>query len=206
MPNAIEVAVRQALAPFKQEILRLRQEQDALKDMARRPRTIQEEIDAIPGRRLFYTLTGSVTFDTTVDGRTGTPVTLLVSQDGPFIMTHYPLFVWKPSLPTNATNFGIWRPTATWPLPDQVVDADIIDISYQFVDSGSQRNFQSAAVPAALSSTPDNMIPLPCPSLFTPNTSIQITPTYENILFSGSTPPTQGTLVVSLPGYRIVNM
>jgi hypothetical protein len=207
MPTVpLEVALRQALAPFKQEIVRLRQEQDALKDMARRPRTIQEEIDAIPGRRLFYTLVGTVLFDISVDGRQGTPMTMLVSQDGPFIQTHYPLFVWKPTLPTNATNFGIWRPIATWPLPDQVNDADIIDISYQFVDSGSQRNFQSSAVPAALTSTPDNMIPLPCPSLFTPNTTIQVTPTYENILFNGSTAPTQGMLVCALPGYRIVNL
>jgi hypothetical protein len=205
--NALEVQLRQIMAPLKQEILRLRQEQEALKDMAKRPRTIQEEIDAIPGRRLFYTLSNSVTFTADLDGRQGPPVTMLVSQDGPFVMTHYPMMLWKPSLPTNATDFGRWRPVTSYPLPDQVLDDDIIDVSYQFIDTGSQRNFQSNPVPAGLLSTPDNLIPLPCPTLFTPNTSIQVVPTYENILFSAiSTPATQGTLVVALPGYRIVNM
>lgn len=205
-PNEIAAFLRQALAPFKQEIIQLRGELASLKQQAQRPRTVQEEIDAIPGRRLFYSLVGTVLFDTTVDGRQGNPVTMLVSQDGPFIMTHYPVIMWKPTLPTSATNFGRWRPVSSWPLPDQVVDADIIDISYQFVDSGSQRNFQSSPVPPGLISSPDNVVPLPVPSLFTPNTTIQVTPTYENILFDGGTPPTQGQLVVALPGYRIVNM
>lgn len=206
MDASTEKFLRQALAPFKQEIMRLRQEMETLKEQAKRPRTVQEEIDAIPGRRIFYSLVGTVLFDATVDGRQGTPVIMLVSQDGPFVMTHYPVIMWKPTLPTNASNFGRWRPVSTWPLPDQVVDNDIIDISYQFVDSGSQRNFQSNPVPPGLICSPDNVIPLPVPTLFTPNTTIQVTPTYENILFDASTPPTQGQLVVALPGYRITNL
>jgi hypothetical protein len=199
-------ALRQALAPFKQEIMRLRQEMDILKEAAKKPRTVQEEIDAIPGRRLFYTLVGTVLFDITVNGRQGNPAQMLVSQDGPFIMTHYPMILWKPTLPSSATNFGRWRPVCSAQLPTQTIAADFIDISYQFIDTGSQRNFQSSPVPGGLLSQPENVIPLPVPSLFTPNTTIAVTPTYEAITFSGSTPPTQGQLVVALPGYRIVNM
>jgi len=205
-PNQIAAQIRQALEPFKKEIIRLRREHELLKELAKRPRTIQEEIDAIPGRRIFYTLEGTQNFDITSDGLPGSPIALLVSQDGPFIMTHYPMFMWKPSAPATATNFGRWRPIMSWPLPDQVLDDDIIDLSYSFTDSGSQRNFQNLPVPGLISS-PDNMIPLPIPTLFTPNTTIQITPTYDNILFSPvAVPATQGTLVVSLGGYRIANL
>jgi hypothetical protein len=198
--------VRQALAPFRQEIIRLRQELDLIREQAKRPKTVQEEIDAIPGRRIFFTLSNTQTFDSTNDGTQGPLITMQVSQDGPYIMTHYPTFMWRPSAPAGATNFGVWRPVSSWPLPDQVIDADLIDISYQFADSGPGRNFQNAAVPPALISRPDNLIPLPVPTLFTPNTTIQLQVTYENILFNGSTPPTQGTLVVALPGYKIVNL
>jgi hypothetical protein len=205
--NAISAAIRTALEPFKKEIIRLKNDVALFKELAKRPRTVQEEIDAIPGRRLFYTLMGTQTFDATNDGLIGQPINMLVSQDGPFIMTHYPVFMWKPNLPSTATNFGRWRPVASWPLPDQVLDDDIIDISYQFQDSGSQRNFQNLAVLAGLISRPDNMIPLPVPTLFTPNTVIACQPTYENIFFSSSgTATTGGLLVCALPGYRIVNM
>lgn len=171
-----------------------------------RPRSPTEEIDAIPGRRIFYSLTGTQTFTTSQDGQRGQPINMLVSQDGPFIMTHYPFVLWKPSAPSNATDFGRWRPIFSYPLPDQVLDDDIIDISYEITDSGSQRNFQNAAVPPMLSQ-PQNMVPLPIPSLFTPNTTIQFIPTYENIIFSAvAVAATQGTLSVALPGYRVVNL
>jgi hypothetical protein len=108
--------------------------------------------------------------------------------------------------------FGLWRPVTPFPLPDQFVigvtdgDSDLISISYEITDSGSQRNFQNEATPPVLS-RPDLLVPLPVPTLFTPNTTIQFTPTYERILFNNATtPPTEGRLVVALPGYRIVNM
>lgn len=205
--NQIAALIRQIVDPLKKEVLRLRRESEILADLAKRPKSVQEEIDAIPGRRIFYSLSGSQTFDMTNDGVQGQPIPFLVSQDGPYIMTHYPIIMWKPSAPDAATNFGQWRPVSSWPLPDQVIDTDIIDVSYGFSDSGSQRNFQNLPVLAGLISRPDNMIPLPVPTLFTPNTTIQLTPTYENILFNGApTPPTQGTLVAALPGYRIVNL
>jgi len=45
------------------------------------------------------------------------------------------------------------------------------------------------------------------PTLFSPNTVVVFTPTYADILFNGSAaiPATEGTLVVTLPGYRIIN-
>src|SRR3970040_165183 len=85
------------------------------------PRSIVQEIDAIPGRRMFYTLNGRQTFTAANAGRRNDPVTYLVSQDGPFIMTHYPMASWRPNAPATATNFGAWRPVSTWPLPDQVL-------------------------------------------------------------------------------------
>lgn len=204
--NQIAALIRQLTNPLKKEILRLRRESEVLTNLAQRAKSVQEEIDAIPGRRIFYTLSGNQTFEMGSDGVQGQPIPFLVSQDGPFIMTHYPIIMWKPSAPNAATNFGVWRPVASWPLPDQVIDTDIIDISYSMTDGGSQRNFQNLPVLAGLISRPDNMIPLPVPTLFTPNTVAQLTPTYENILFNGDVPPTQGLLVVGLPGYRIVNL
>lgn len=177
-------------------------------------RSITAEIDAIPGRRLYYSLTGRIPFTIADNGRRGQPINMLVSQDGPFIQTHYPFAIWRPSAPAGATLFGLWRPVSAWPLPTQAaggavpedLNEDIISISYEVTDSGSQRNFQNEAVPPVLS-RPDLLVPLPVPTLFTPNTTVQFTPTYERILFNNQvTPPTEGTLVVSLPGYRVVNM
>lgn len=199
--------IRQILTPFKNELIRTKQELEKVRAIAAsRPRTVTEEIDAIPGRRIFFSLAQVQNFTINNLGLAGDAMTFLVSQDGPFIQTHYPLAMWKPSLPSNATNLGRWRPVATWPLPDQVVDTDTIDLSYQLSDGGSMRSFQNLPIPAGLLSRPDNMMPLPVPTLFTPNTPIQVIPTYEDINFDGTTPPTQGTLVIVLPGYRIVNL
>ncbi len=189
------------------ELKRLRGEHEQLKTIImNRPRSPTDELDAIPGRRLFYTLTGNQSFTTAQDGQRGQNIAMLVSQDGIFVQTHYPVVMWKSSLPTNATDFGRWRPVTSWPLPDQVLDTNIIDISYEMADGGSQRNFQNAPVSPGLISRPDNLMPLPVPTPFSPNTSISFTPIYENILFEGSTATTEGILWVGLPGYRIVNM
>lgn len=170
------------------------------------PRSITQEIDSIPGRRIFYTLGARADFTTAQEGLRANPLTFLVSQDGPFICTHYPIAIWKANAPTTATNFGMWRPISTWPLPDQVLDTDIVDISYEVVDSGSQRNFQNEAV-APILSRPDNLIPLPVPTLFAPNTTIQFFATFEQISFNtGGTATTGGELYVGFPGYRIVNL
>lgn len=170
------------------------------------PQSPTAEIDSIPGRRLFYDLVGGQTFDATFAGQRAQPINFLVSQDGPFVMTHYPLVLWKPSAPNNATRFGQWRPVASWPLPDQVVDDDRIDLSWEFVSGGSQRNFQNLPR-GPMFSRPDNMVPLPIPTLFSPNETIQLILTYESVVFSAAdVPTTQGTISASLSGYRIVNM
>lgn len=172
------------------------------------PRSITEEIDSIPGRRIFYSLNGRQNFTIANDGRRGNPINFLVSQDGPFVMTHYPLVIWKPNSPAAATNFGRWSPVASWPLPtQQAPDQDRIDLSYEIVDAGSQRNFQNEAVPPMFS-RPDALFPLPVPTLFAPNTTAQFFPTFEDIFFDPdpATPTDGGELVVGLPGYRIVNL
>lgn len=172
------------------------------------PRSITQEIDSIPGRRIFYNLSDRQSFTIAQNGLRAAPLTFLISQDGPFIATHYPLVQWKPNLPTTADNFGQWSPVTSWPLPlQQSTNQDRIDLSYEVVDSGSQRNFQNEAA-GPLFSRPDNLVPLPVPTLFSPNTTIQFFPTFEDIFFDpdNTVDTTGGELVVTFPGYRIVNM
>jgi hypothetical protein len=207
MPS--EAYMRQMAAALKATQERVSQLQTTITELSRRPRSLTEEIDSIQGRRIMFTLSGETTFTTANDGQAGTPVTFLVSQDGPYVMTHYPVIAWKPSLPTTATNLGRWSPIRSFPMSTQQVTTtiDIIDVSYQFTDAGSQRLFQNLSVSSQLISYADNIIPLPVPTLFAPNTTIQITPIYDNIAFAApATPTTTGTLHIDLPGYRIVNM
>jgi len=170
-----------------------------------RPRTVQEEIDAIPGRRIEACLCGGVLFDANDEGNRGSPVIMQVPQDGPFIQTHYPMVLWRPTAPTTATNLNRWRPISTFPLPDQVVDTDIIDIMYEMQDGGNGRLFQNEAR-GPLFSRPDNIVPVPVPTLWAPNTSVNLIPTYLNFLWDAGTAPTQGELHVTIPGYHIVNL
>lgn len=168
---------------------------------------IEDQLKRIPGRRCLFTMVATQTFTTSQDGARGNAMTFTVSQDGPFIMTHYPMAAWRSSLPTNATDLGRWRPCSSWPLPDQVLDTNIIDLSYELSDDGSNRSFQNEnAVPGTLLSRPDCLLQLPVKTYFRPNSVISFTPIYENILFEGSTATTQGTLVVALIGFKIVNL
>lgn len=183
----------------------VQQQAAMLAELQTRPRTITEEIDQIPGRRIETVLSGEVVFDATDEGKRGNPILIQVSQDGPFVMTHYPMCLWRPTLPTTATNYQRWRPISTYPLPDQVVDTDIIDILYELQDGGSQRNFQNAPR-GPLLSRPDNVIPCAVPTLWSPNAAIAFYPTYNSLTWNSDTPPTQGTLHVDLIGYRIVNL
>jgi hypothetical protein len=210
MPT-MEELVRKSLRSIKglsDGFLQVKAQQEVLFQMFKaRPKSITEEIDSIPGRRIFYTLSDRIDFSADDDGLRGEPLSYQVSQDGPFVMTHYPIAAWKPNAPDSATNFGQWSPVRSWPLSGQQnTDQDRIDLSYEFMDGGSQRNFQNEAVGPALSA-PDNFVPLPVPTLFSPNSNIQIFPTYENILFDSSgTPTTGGELWIGLLGYRIVNL
>ena len=183
----------------------VQQQASLIAELQTRPRTITEEIDQIPGRRIETVLSGEVVFDITDEGKRGNPILVQVSQDGPFVMTHYPMALWRPTLPTTATNFERWRPVSTYPLPDQVVDTDIIDLLYEMQDGGSQRNFQNAPR-GPLFSRPDNVIPCAVPTLWAPNSAIAFFPTYNKITWDSEVPPTQGTLHVDLIGYRIVNL
>jgi len=219
MAATFQEFVRNALGRIGGRIAQVEQDHAAIgaqmqliEKLCSRPPSPTEEMDSIVGRRLFYSLTGVIAFTLADSGRRGQPISMLVSQDGPFIQTHYPLAIWRPSQPTTATNFGLWRPVSSWPLPAQAVPAsaafnlneDIISLSYEMIDGGSQRNLQNLPVPPVLS-RPDNLMPLPMPTLFEPNATVQFVPTYESIRFSDAVvPPTEGVLVVALPGYRIV--
>lgn len=179
--------------------------QQVVTQLASRPRTIQEEIDSIPGRRIESALVGSVLFDASDEGQRGEPIIIQVPQDGPFIQTHYPLALWFPTAPSNAVNLNRWRPVSTFPLPDQIVDTDIIDIMYEMQDGGNGRLFQNQPR-GVLLSRPDNIVPVPIPTLWSPNTSINFTPTYLSFTWDSDPEVTQGELHVTIPGYHIVNL
>lgn len=165
-----------------------------------------KELNQYEGRRVAYFLAGNQSFTTSQDGQRGADIAMAISQDGPFIMTHFPIVMWRVNAPSTATNFGFWRPVYSWPLPDQVTDSDIIDLSWEIKDGGSQRNFQSESLPPMFS-YPGALHPLPFPTFVAPNSTLVFTPIYENIAFSGSgTATTGGLLKVMLPGFRIVNM
>ncbi len=183
----------------------VQQQASLIAELQTRPRTITEEIDQIPGRRIETVLSGEVIFDVTDEGKRGNPILIQVSQDGPFVMTHYPMALWRPTLPTNAANYERWRPVSTYPLPTQVVNTDIIDLLYELQDGGSQRNFQNAPR-GPLLSRPDNVVPCAVPTLWSPNSAIAFFPTYNKLTWNSNPAPTQGTLHVDLIGYRIVNL
>ena len=212
MASQIEAVIRKLIQRQKAMEEQHQQILDKYEEFVRaceeQPRSITQEIDAIPGRRIFYNLSDRINFTAAQNGLRGQPLSFLISQDGPFIATHFPLVEWHPNAPATADNFGRWSPVGSWPLPTQyIANLDIIDISYEIVDSGSQRNFQNEAAAPVLS-RPDNFVPLPVPTLFSPNTVIQFFPTYERIFFDPDPefPTEGGELVVTIPGYRIVNM
>ncbi len=183
----------------------MQQLQQQLIDLQSRPRSVSEEIDAIEGRRLEGTLSGEIQFDATDENTRGAPIVFTVSQDGPFVMTHYPMCLWRPTAPDSAVNLNRWRPVSTFPLPDQVVDTDIIDMMYELQDGGNGRLLQNEPR-GPLFSRPDNIVPCPVPTLWSSNSTILFIPTYLNFTWDGSPAPTQGTLHVDLIGYRIANL
>ena len=205
--SQLEAIVRQQGAQINQMGAVLLSLKNQVRELLTRPRTITEEIDNIPGRRIETVLSGEVTFTADAEGTKGNPITIQVSQDGPFVMTHYPMAVWRPTAPTNATNYQRWQPVSTFPLPTQQdADMDIIDIMYELQDGGAQRNFQNAPR-GPLLSRPDNIVPAAVPTLWSPNSALVFIPTYNKLSWGDSTvAPTQGTLHVDFIGYRIVNL
>lgn len=201
----LHLLVRQANARAKKASDKL---DKFIEDCENQPRSVTEELDSIPGRRVPYFLSGVQDFTPELNGLRGQAINFNVSQDGPFIMTFHPLVAWRPNSPVGATNFGQWSPVASWPLPlQQSVDQDRIDLSFEMNDGGSQRDFQNIAA-APFFSRPDNAIPLAVPSVFSPATVIQFIPTYEDIFFDPDsvTPTEGGRLVVTLVGYKIANL
>ena len=183
----------------------LAQMRTALIDLQSRPRSTTEEIDAIEGRRIEGTLSGEVDFDINDQFQRGEPITITVSQDGPFVMTHYPMVLWFPNSPDDTPNLGRWRPVSTFPLPTQQEGNDIIDLGYEIIDGGSKRMFQNAAR-GPLFSRPDNIVPCAIPTLFGSNTTIQFVPNYKRFTWDSDPAPTGGTLHVDFVGYYIANL
>lgn len=203
--DQMAAALRSHKAALSTQGALLNQLVNTVNQLSSRPRSVQEEIDAIEGRRIEGTLSGEVTFTTADVGNRSQPILFQVSQDGPFVMTHYPLAIWRPTAPNNATNLNRWRPVSTFPLPTQVVSTDIIDILYELQDGGSQRLAQNAPR-GPLLSRPDNIVPCPIPTLWAANAAIVFQPTYLALTWNSQVPPTEGTLHVDLIGYRIVNL
>lgn len=202
---SLEATVRTLIARVQQQDGAISQLVARINELQKRPASITDFIDRIPGRRIETVLSGEIAFTAAQLGTRGNPITIQVSQDGPFIMTHYPMATWRPSAPENATNYGRTRPVSTFPLPTQEVGTDIIDIMYELQDGGSQRNFQNAPRGPMLS-RPDNLVPCAVPTLWAPNGALVFTPTYNAIAFDADTPPTEGILHVDFIGYRIVNL
>jgi len=212
MPSQTDVQLQQHATYIRLLNKKLNQMQDqnswliqAMQELQSRPRSVTEEIDAIPGRRIESVFSQEVTFTADDEGQRGLPLIFQISQDGPFVMTHYPMALWRPSAPSNTTNLGRWRPVSSFPLPTQQVTTDIIDIMYELNDGGAQRQFQNAPRGPVLS-RPDNIVPCPVPTLWSPNASINFVPTYNSFTWDSGTPPTAGILHVDLIGYRIVNL
>lgn len=159
----------------------------------------------IPGRRVPYWLVGSQSFTTTQNGIRGADIAMPVTQDGPFIWTHYPVVMWRVNAPAAATDFGRWRPVSNWPLPDQILATNTIDISWEIRDGGAGRIFQSESLPPAFS-YPGKAHRLPFECFMPANSSLVFTPTYQDIAFGGAEAATSGLLKVMLPGFRIASM
>jgi hypothetical protein len=219
MANTTDIAVQQqqhatALRVMHKRTKRLEaltaQMAQALDEISSRPRTVTEEIDSIPGRRIETIFSGEIDFDASDANTRGAPVIILISQDGPFIMTHYPMILWYPTAPDDATNLNAWRPVSSFPLPTQEVSGDIIDLKYEINDGGAQRMFQNEPRGPVIS-RPDNIIPCAVPTEFAPGATINIVPTYMRFLWNGGggegqVAPTAGILHVDLIGYRCVNL
>ena len=82
--------IKKALDQNQMLLGRLAALEDALRSALARPRSPTEALDAIPGRRIESMLVGTVDFDVNARGTRGNPVTITISQDGPFVATHYP--------------------------------------------------------------------------------------------------------------------
>lgn len=209
MADTVANKIFAELRQVRTQLSRVEGEYAAFKQAcAGRPRSVKEELDTIPGRRVPYQLTGTQTFTIAQNGIRGNAINFQVSQDGPFVWTHYPLVVWRPNLPTDATNFGRFQAVNSWPNPTQMFATDSIDLSYEMIDGGSQRNMQNAASGAGPFSRPDNIVPLPEWCVVAPNSVLQFVPVYEDIFFSTTpaTDTTGGVLQVDIIGFRIVNL
>lgn len=219
--NALMAGIRHASEHFGASLEALGVRAAELAKKIARP--LEDEINAIPGRRVNYTLTARVNF---------TAAGVLVNQesdlfifnipkDGPWIMTHYPTVMWQITASEIATDVGRWRPISSWTLPVQEHGAsqDILDLSLGFHDGGTggrwfqnsiETNVKDATgaivpntlrhVPGRLFSNPLVLKRLPCPAYFPVKSTVGATALFDAVTFGAAT---AGKIVVSLPGYKI---
>ena len=94
----LNAAIRIAIGPYLEEVKRLREIVNSA------PISPTYEIDRLPGRRVFFHYVQTQDFTTTQDGTRGSDMTFRVSQDGPFVMTHYPVAMWRSTVPVTSTS------------------------------------------------------------------------------------------------------
>lgn len=229
--SVLGAAIRKAMDHWAGELERLGALVEDLAVRARR--NLEEEINALPGERYYFTLTGKsiVRQGSTYFKQDGQPFVstaadteadLLyyeVPKDCFFIACYYPMAVWRITTSGVAADVGRWRPVYSWPLPDQVMNTELIDVSLRFADVGSERALENEAtarnastgapvasvlrhVPSAHFSNPNTWKKLPVPSVFKPKSVIACQPKYDRVLFTSAT---AGRLRVDLPGYLIRN-
>lgn len=187
--------------------------------------------ERIPGRRIPFVLLGYQVFNNAfTNGRFFADVHLEVTPRGPFVMTYYPMLLTRVDngSASSALN-GIWQPVFTWPLPEQEPIAStgnptVVDLSWEFQDGRAMREFQSGgsrprgsaftnasvnnvqSVPSLVSSAPGGCAPLVKHVFFNEKSIIIFRLKYEAVNFVNGTEytPRQGTIVIALPGYRIL--
>jgi hypothetical protein len=181
-----------------------------LQKVEERPMSVWDEINQIEGRRVDYVLSQDLSFTITQLGARSSGLSFQVSQDGPFIMTHYPMVSWWVNAPSNADNLGKYGAIGSWPLPTQQqgTSLDSININYEIYDSGSQRGLQTGVRSQGLLSYPGALMKMPQPVIFAAAAQIQFYCTFLDIDFA--TAPTNdssgGNLHVDLVGFRCVNL
>jgi hypothetical protein len=134
------------------------------------------DIDSIPGRRMAYNMS--------MDGTStaGNHVDFLISQDGPFILTHFPILLWQ-----------YREGTSRWVVSGSREDE--LGTFYLMSDESCQRMLTRNWI--NIYSQPHQLTPLPMSTLFVPNSMIRLN-------LHPPPPPEPVDYRCILPGYRIV--
>ena len=226
LENAINAAIRYASEHFAQKLEELGQ---AVAQVSLRVhRSVEGELNNIPGRRCIFTPRRTQTFTTADQGIEGDVLLYDLPKDGPWVMTHYPIVEWKITAAAAPTFIGQWRPVGDWPTVSQQLSHEFLNCSLRIRDAGPERDLQNTAllknssvstqpfairhVPAGDFSRPGAIKKLPVPTLFPAKSVVAINIFYDAVVFDPFSigkvfyTTTEGELTVTLPGYRIANL